>query len=303
MIRVGLLGAGPWASEFHAPMLSTADGLTLTAVWARRPQAAHELAKQFGVISAPSVDELFRQVDAVAFTIPPDVQPELAVRAARAGKHLLLEKPLAFTVEDAEAIVDAATRAGVATRVVLTYRFTPAVQHFLAAVEGSQVRAAVGAFVSGAALAGSSFATPWRQQPAASLFDLGPHALDLLDAAAGPVEWIHATESGGVFSIATRHAGGAGGHLTLSLVTPNAPGALAMQAVSSDGVVTMGDPADDDMNDVRRAIAQEFVAAIEGRATLGIDARRGLLLQRLLNAAAASARTGRIIPLHRAAGT
>jgi predicted dehydrogenase len=44
MIRVGLVGAGPWAGMFTAPMLASAPGMSLAAVWTRRPAAAEALA-------------------------------------------------------------------------------------------------------------------------------------------------------------------------------------------------------------------------------------------------------------------
>src|SRR5262245_29260326 len=98
---------------FHAPLLAAGPELTLSAIWARRPDAARELAGQHGAIAAPTFEDLLSRCDAVAFSVPPDVQAMLAPRAARAGKHLLLEKPLAFTVSDAEAVAAAVDEAGV----------------------------------------------------------------------------------------------------------------------------------------------------------------------------------------------
>ena len=96
-VRVGLVGAGPWAGMFHAPMLSADAGTTLAAVWSRRPEAAEQLATAHGATAASSFGDLLSRCDAVAFSVPPDVQAELAPTAALAGKHLILEKPLAFT--------------------------------------------------------------------------------------------------------------------------------------------------------------------------------------------------------------
>ena len=76
MIRVGLVGAGPWARLFHAPMLSASAAVSLAAVWARRGDAAQELATEFDVAAAASFDELLDRCDAVAFAVPPSVQPD-----------------------------------------------------------------------------------------------------------------------------------------------------------------------------------------------------------------------------------
>src|SRR5689334_19411404 len=123
-VRVGLVGAGPWAGMFHAPMLSAHAGTTLEAVWSRRPEAAERLAADHGATPAASFEELLAQCDAVAFAVPPDVQAELAVVAANAGKHLVLEKPLAFTLEDAERLTATVDDVGVQTVLMLRNRFT-----------------------------------------------------------------------------------------------------------------------------------------------------------------------------------
>jgi predicted dehydrogenase len=125
---------------FTAPMLASAPGMSLAAVWTRRPAAAEALAHQHGAATAGSFDDLLAACDAVAFTVPADVQAPLAVAAARAGKHLLLEKPVGFTVADAEAVAAAADDAGVATQLMLTYRFTEQVRAFLSSTAGGQVR-------------------------------------------------------------------------------------------------------------------------------------------------------------------
>ena len=91
-LRTGLVGAGPWAEMFHVPMLSAGAGTTLEAVWSRRPEAAQAVAAEVGATPASTFEDLLDRCDAVAFAVPPDVQAELAPRAAAAGKHLILEK-------------------------------------------------------------------------------------------------------------------------------------------------------------------------------------------------------------------
>ena len=71
-------------------------------------------------------------MDAVAFAVPPHVQAPLAVRAAEAGKHLLLEKPVALSVADADAVVTAVEKAGVASVVFFTWRFNREIRAWLA---------------------------------------------------------------------------------------------------------------------------------------------------------------------------
>jgi len=91
VLRVGLIGTGFWAATVHAPGIAAHPGTELVGVWGRdRPKGA-TLAAQYGAQSFSDVDGLIGAVDVVAFAVPPDVQSELAVRAARAGRALLLE--------------------------------------------------------------------------------------------------------------------------------------------------------------------------------------------------------------------
>ena len=96
-LRFGLVGTGYWARVAHARALAGTPGIEFTSVWGRNPAAARALASEFGVTAHADFDEFLAGVDGVEFAVPPDVQAELAVRAARAGRHLLLEKPLALT--------------------------------------------------------------------------------------------------------------------------------------------------------------------------------------------------------------
>lgn len=130
-MRIGLLGTGPWAGMAHAPALSEHAGLDFVGVWGRRSDAAKELADRHGTRAYDDVDALLADVDAVAVALPPAVQADLAVRAARAGRHLLLDKPLATTVEQGRAVADAVREAQVASVVFFTSRFVPGTEAWI----------------------------------------------------------------------------------------------------------------------------------------------------------------------------
>src|ERR1700754_2129745 len=122
-MRFGLVGTGPWARIAHGPGLTAARDVDLVGVWGRSREKAETLATSLGVTAYDDYDALLADVDAVAFAVPPDVQAEAAMAAARAGKHRLLDKPVALTVDDARALRDAADAAGVASVVFFTDRF------------------------------------------------------------------------------------------------------------------------------------------------------------------------------------
>src|SRR4051812_37095777 len=106
-MRFGVLGTGFWAREVHAAAIAEHPTAELAGIWGRDLAKATALGAEFDVPGYADVDALLADVDAVAFALPPNVQAPLAVRAAEAGRHLLLEKPLALTVADADRVVDA----------------------------------------------------------------------------------------------------------------------------------------------------------------------------------------------------
>src|SRR6516164_986687 len=97
-LKFGLAGTGFWARIAHAPALASADGIEFTAVWGRNREAAAGLAAAYGVAAHHDIAAFLDGLDGVAFAVPPNVQAAIATTAARAGKHLLLEKPIATSV-------------------------------------------------------------------------------------------------------------------------------------------------------------------------------------------------------------
>jgi len=96
-LRFGLVGTGYWAHIAHAPALASTEGIELAAVWGRDPRAAAALAAEYQAAPYEEIEAMLAAVDGVAFAVPPDVQAPIAAAAARAGKHLMLEKPIATT--------------------------------------------------------------------------------------------------------------------------------------------------------------------------------------------------------------
>ena len=219
-MRFGLLGTGYWAAETHAAAIAAAPDTTLDGVWGRDPAKAAALAERYGTRPYEDVDELFAAVDAVAIALPPAVQAPLAARAARAGRHLFLDKPLALTVEAADEVVAAVDATGVGSVVFFTSRFNPAAVEFLDAA------VATGGWDGGRAtllgsLAGSPYdASPWRHEYG-GLWDVGPHALSLLMPVLGPVAGISAAQGPHQTTTALlTHDSGAVSTMTLSLASP-----------------------------------------------------------------------------------
>ena len=280
-VEVGLVGAGPWAAQMHGPVLAAGPQTRLAAVWARRTEAAADLAAQLGTHAAGSFEELLERCEAVAFAVPPDVQAALAPRAARAGKALLLEKPLALDLGGARAIADAVAQSGVVTQLVLTKRYHPATRAFLAAAATFDTAGARGRYLHGAFL-GGAMATGWRLDHGA-LYDLGPHLLDLADAALGPVEDLRAAgDSRRWIELTCVHRGGAVSQLSLSGVVGLPASHAGIDLYGPAGTLAL-DFGPVDHRECWPVLRAEFAAAVRSGVPHTLDVRRGLMLQELLD--------------------
>jgi predicted dehydrogenase len=186
-MRFGVLGTGFWAREIHAASLAEHENAELVGVWGRDLAKAKALGAQFEVQGYDDLDALLAQVDAVSLSLPPDVQVPLAIRAAEAGKHLLLEKPIALTVEDADRLVAAVGDNNVASVVFFTFRFQEATATWLAQAARTKLAGGAGSWLGNNYQPDSPFKdSTWRKEKGA-LWDIGPHALSLFLPALGPV--------------------------------------------------------------------------------------------------------------------
>lgn len=231
MLRFGLFGTGHWAAETHAAALAAHPRAELVGVWGRNPEKAGALAVRHGVPAFDDPDALIEAVDAIAVALPPDIQAEIAVRAATAGRHLLLDKPLALSLPDADRVVAAAEGSGVASVVFFTQRFHPNVVGFLAstAAAGGWRHARVTMFASIFQPGQPYGESTWRRERGA-LWDIGPHALSLVLPVLGRVTRVAATDGpSGLVHLLLTHEGGATSALSLTLDAP--PAAMAREVV------------------------------------------------------------------------
>jgi predicted dehydrogenase len=186
-VRVGLVGTGYWAREVHAAAVLADPELDLVGVWGRDPAKARAVANDVGASAHRDIDSLLEQVDALTFAVPPPVQAGIATRAAAAGKHLLLEKPIAVSQQDAAQLAEAVREAGVASVVFFTHRFLAAQRRWVEqAKDAGGWEHAWGTWFGAAFEPGSPFDTPWRHDKGA-LWDVGPHALSVLCGVLGGV--------------------------------------------------------------------------------------------------------------------
>ncbi len=126
MQRVAIVGCG-FMGRMHANVYSILDNATLVAVVDRKPEKAEAFSNDFGVKAYTDFDEMLasEQVDAIDICLPTYQHSEYTVRAAQAGKHVMCEKPMALTAEEAQAMIDACNAAGVKLMIGHCIRFWP----------------------------------------------------------------------------------------------------------------------------------------------------------------------------------
>ena len=285
-MRFGLVGTGPWAARVHGPGLVAGHGLDLVGVWGRDPAKSGALADGLGVAAFGSFDELVEDVDAVAFAVPPDVQAELALQAAAAGRHLLLDKPVATSASAARRLASVAEEQGVASVVFLTDRFSAEAADWFEALEGGRWRGGSVRWLASLTEPGNPYAeSKWRHAKGA-LWDIGPHALSTLVAGLGPVEEI--TCVGGardLVHLVMRHKGGTTSTATLTLFAPAAASDFEVVLWGDDGVSRMPDRAPGSAPAALARAAQALVAFAASGEPHSADLRLGVRIVELLEEA------------------
>jgi predicted dehydrogenase len=219
ILRFGVVGTGFWAREVHVPGLLRTAGAKVVGLWGRTPDRVEEIAKTYRIQAFSRLPDMLAEVDAVSIAVQPRAQPDIAVSAAQAGKHLILEKPLAMTVEEARAVEAAVKEARVASLVFFIRRFIPEIAVVIKAERRSRWERGSVRVHSPVMVTDSPYRdSRWRQEPGAALWDIGPHALSVLTPMLGEVSAIKAAlRPNETVSIKTVHQNGGVADTSLSL--------------------------------------------------------------------------------------
>lgn len=170
-LRVGVIGVGVMGSN-HARVLAELPGVRLIGVADPDRKRCDQVARSLGCASFRDAADLMRRgVDAVTIAAPTHLHRDIAIDCAARGIHVLVEKPIASTVEESRAIVAAARRAGVTLMVGHVERFNPAVQSIKRAIKDQDILSIaitrVGPF-------------PPRMSNVGVVIDLAVHDIDLI---------------------------------------------------------------------------------------------------------------------------
>jgi UDP-N-acetyl-2-amino-2-deoxyglucuronate dehydrogenase len=250
----GIIGAGIIAAV-HADAIALLPDARLVAVTDVAAGPARDFAAARGCAAEPSLDDLLarRDVDVVCVCVPSGLHAEVGIRAAKAGKHLVVEKPVDVTLEAADRLIAAARQAGVALTVMSQHRFDPGVAELKRLIDDG----ALGTPVLGEA-ATKWYRTqayydsaPWRgtwAMDGGALLNQGIHYVDLLRWCMGPAAEVtavcttqaHAIEVEDTALAIVRFASGAVG--TITATTAAYPGfPQRLEITGTDGTVTVED--------------------------------------------------------------
>jgi predicted dehydrogenase len=170
-LRIGVVGVGVMGSN-HARVLAGLSNVTLAGVADPDPERSGFVARTLGCPAVATVEELLDlKPDAVSIAAPTELHHQVALQCIARGIHVLVEKPIASTVEEGEGIVAAARRAGVTLMIGHVERFNPAVEAIKEAVRGEHILSIgitrVGPF-------------PPRMSKVGVVIDLAVHDIDLI---------------------------------------------------------------------------------------------------------------------------
>lgn len=187
-LTVALVGAGANIAGQHLDAIEALPDLRLVAVCDVSPAAAERLAKRVTVPFFGDIDDLLAAEvpDIVAITTPHPFHLPVAEAAFAAGANALVEKPVAVTASEADAMIAAAKRAGRVLAVSFQHRFSPLTERLYDWVASGELGAPQRVAISepwlrtAAYFAAAPWRATWRGEGGGVLLNQAPHALDLL---------------------------------------------------------------------------------------------------------------------------
>ena len=250
-IGIGLLGLGTIGASHARALHALRDRAQVLAYSGGTPERAAEAGWPAAEQRLP--EEVLRddRVEVVALATPSALHATQALAALDAGKHVVVEKPLAMTAADADRVVERAEQQGLQVAVMAQRRLEPELAAVKEALEAGRLGAVRLAITHVNWWRDPSYyeAAAWRGEAGngGSLLNQGVHNVDLLTWLAGPVESVtaqqatlaHATEAEDTTVATVRFTSGALGLLSTSTATP--PGSPATLALHCErGVVEVG---------------------------------------------------------------
>ncbi|MGN6830445.1 Gfo/Idh/MocA family protein [Paucibacter sp. M5-1] len=254
-IRFALVGCGRIAKNHIEALAKHAERAEIVAVCDTRPEALQAAVAATGAAGFASLDALLARSDAdiVVVATPSGLHPQQAIAVARAGRHVLSEKPMATKFDEGMAMVRACRDAGVKLFVVKQNRLNATVQLVKQAIEQGRFGRIFLSTVNVFWTRPQSYydAAPWRGRwdlDGGAFMNQASHYVDLLDWLVGPVDSVHAytatldrdieAEDTGVMSVRLRHGGLGSINVTMLTYPQNLEGSITI--LGEKGSVKIG---------------------------------------------------------------
>jgi predicted dehydrogenase len=185
-MRVGLIGAGLQGRR-RAPTIQSSLGTELVVISCDYSESIQSmtLAKTFGCESTVGWEDVIKRddLDAIVICTPPHLHAKIGIAAMQAGKHVLCEKPLARTIEEAEAMVNTAQANNVRLKCGLNHRFHPAIQKAKQLLDQGNIGRPIFVRCRYGIGGRPGYENEWRANPdiagGGEVMDQGTHAIDL----------------------------------------------------------------------------------------------------------------------------
>jgi len=198
-VGFGIIGCGVVA-DYHIGAIRDTEGAHLVAVGDVVEARAKEVAAKHGIASYTDHREMLANpdIDVICITTPSGIRIPIATDAASAGKHLIIEKPLDVTLENADRIIQAAENAGVQLMCVFQLRYGEAVQKLKQAVESGKLGtiALADAYIKWyrpqSYYDSAGWRGTWKMEGGGALMTQGIHTVDLLQWISGPGKRVYA---------------------------------------------------------------------------------------------------------------
>jgi len=220
--RIAVVGYGYWGAK-HVRVLAGTPGVDVVVVDGNTQRLVEAAAHYPSARFASDLSEVLDDVDAVVVATPPSSHAAVAVRALEAGKHVLVEKPLATSVADAELLVRTAARRGVHLMVGHTFEYNAAVWKLRELVRSGTLGRIL--YIDTARLSLGRY-----QSDVNVIWDLAPHDISIVslildELPTSTAVWAHKNISAQHFDVAYLRLGfpesGARAYVHVSWLTPN----------------------------------------------------------------------------------
>jgi len=282
---VGLGNIGP----VHAQAVNAVKGARLVAVCDKREELARDFAKQYGGTAYTDLGAMLKHpgLQAVSLCVPSGLRAELAETVARAGKHVMSEKPLEITTARVDRILKACDKAGVLLGCIFQYRFAVAAQHVRKAIDQGRFGKLVlgDAYIkwyrSQAYYDSGAWRGTWKLDGGGALMNQGIHQIDLLQWFMGPVKSVHARiatvaheriEVEDLATVMLEFENGAHGVIEGSTaIYPGHPARVEIHGTQGSAVIEDGKLVFWDFVK-KRAADEKILAAMKGESELGTGA-------------------------------